>query len=355
MQVEFTLVYLIYAIAATGVIVTLIVFYFARILRRRETAPVHGQQRQTSPLRDQLLDGRYRMGYELGRGMNAVTHPVQDPQHPQAHLVAKVLLTPEEEPRITPASYRRHLARFRREMKHLEQLQGSKFVVPVDSFHPNAIPPFFVMTRCSGSLEEELGNVPLPVQRVLDVAVDVCQGLIAIHQHEIIHRDLKPANILRHENRWVLADFGMSLLGGQGSTVSVLDSLPGTIPYTAPEVMYYESRAIRSTADVFSLGVTLKVMLTGINTWEGPVSSFLQARIDRTTRREIALFDTLIAEMTRFQPEDRPANIGVIARRLEEIFQRIDGTRGAGRCRGKSKRSRLQGLERFRQMRNLTS
>ena len=355
MQVEPTLLFLIYAIDATAAIVILILFYFQRVMRRREAAPVHDQPRQTSPFRDQLLDGRYRMGYELGRGMNAVTYPVQDTQHPQTPFVAKVLLTPEEEPRITPASYRRHLARFRREMKHLEELQGSKFVVPVHSFHPHAIPPFFVMTRCSGSLEEELGNVPLPVQRVLDVAVDVCQGLVEIHQHEIIHRDLKPANILKHENRWVLADFGMSLLEGQGSTVSVLDSLPGTIPYTAPEVMYYESRAIKFTADVFSLGVTLKVMLTGISTWEGPASSFLQARIDRTTRRKIALFDELIAEMTRFQPADRPANIAVVAQRLEEIFQRIHGMRDAGGIGDKSKRSRLQGLERLKQIRNLTS
>lgn len=312
--------------------------WFARIFRRRQTTLMRGQL---------LGGGRYRIGRELGRGMNAVTFQVVDDQFPQLGLVAKVLLTPEDEPRISRDGYIRHIRRFHREVEHLQRLQSSKFVVPLHSTHLNAFTPFFVMKRCDGSLNEEVGRGPLPMQPILDVAIDVCQGLADSHRHQIIHRDLKPANILRYENRWVLADFGMSLLGEKGSMVSVPESIPGTIPYTAPEVMYYESSAIKPSADVFSFGITFKMLLTGTDVWEGPTSRLLQRRIDQATQKEVALFDELIDEMTNLRPEDRPKTIDIVVQKLEKIFLRINNLRAQGSA-GK-KRFLLEGVERLSQ------
>ena len=137
---------------------------------------------------------------------------------------------------------------------------------------------------------------------------------------DIIHRDLKPANILKYEGRWVLADFGMSLLGNEGSVVTVPESLPGTIPYTAPEVMYYQPDRIGPQADIFSLGVTIKEMLTGTNVWENSPSSLIRGA-DRHKRHQIHLFDAFIEKMMNLRPEERPKDMDVVVKELHQIFE----------------------------------
>lgn len=221
------------------------------------------RRRRISAERDRVLRPRYRAGLELGRGMNAVTLRVQDAENPGLPLVAKMLLRPDEEPRINRESFRRHLERFRREMKNLQELEHSQHVVPIHAFYPNALQPYFIMTYCESSLDDLVKRGSMQMQHVLEVLVDICRGLTDCHKRKIIHRDLKPANILLHEGRWVLADFGMSLMGSEGTVVTVPESLPGTIPYTAPEIVYFPPEAIGPPADIFSLGVTIKEMLTG--------------------------------------------------------------------------------------------
>lgn len=267
-----------------------------------------------------ILGDKYEIGHELGRGMNAITFRVKKVEKSNMPLVAKVLLTPEDEPRITSSSFRRHVERFIKEMRNLERLQNSKFIVPVYAFHANELQPFFVMKYCETSLEQEMENRILSMQKILDVLLDICQGLTECHSNDIIHRDLKPANILKYEGRWVLADFGMSLLGNEGSVVTVPESLPGTIPYTAPEVMYYQPDRIGPQADIFSLGVTIKEMLTGTNVWENSPSSLIRGA-DRHKRHQIHLFDAFIEKMMNLRPEERPKDMDVVVKELHQIFE----------------------------------
>lgn len=295
----------------------------------------------------EFLGGRYRIGFELGRGMNAVTYRVEDNMNPAIPLAAKVLLTPEEEPRISRGSFNRHVKRFNREIENLKKLKDCKFVVPLYDFHPDNIQPFFVMKLCDGSLQDELISIPLSMDMILNVLLDVCEGLQEIHDHKIIHRDFKPSNILKYEGRWVLADFGMSLMGGYGGVVTVPDSLPGTIPYTAPEVMYNEPSAIGPSADIFSLGITLKAMFTGNTILEAKTSDLLPGRINKKTKRQIKLFDDLIEELTRMEPKDRPQSIWDVAKKIEEIFEDVNKIEGKKRkiLFSKKHRERLKSIK----------
>jgi serine/threonine protein kinase len=281
------------------------------------------RSRRTTKISEiRLLGGRYNVGYELGRGMNAITYKVQEKYNEKHPVVAKVLLTPQDEPRITPSSFRRHADRFQREMRNLESLQNSKYVVPVHSFHPEALRPFYVMEYCEISLEKELKNRLPKMEKTLEIIIDICRGLAYIHAKDIIHRDLKPANILRYQGRWVLADFGMSLIGNEGSIVTVPESLPGTIPYTAPEVMYYPPSTIGPAADVFSLGVTIKEMLTGSSNWQGRPSQ-LVSHGDKTRIEQVGFFDDLVVEMMNLRPEERPATVRDVGQKLAMIFKQI--------------------------------
>lgn len=314
LELQFLIIFLFTIFA---ILTALSIMYYLRYRRRR----------QVIRERDRIIMPSYRVGHELGRGMNAVTFRVQDIKNTDLSLVAKMLLTPEEEPRINRASFSRHIARFRREMDNLEKLKGNKYIVPVHAFHRNALMPFFVMRFCEGSLADELGYSPFPIHRILNVLIDVCRGLMYSHHMGIIHRDLKPSNILKYKGRWVLADFGMSLLDKEGSMVSVPESLPGTIPYTAPEVMYYEPKSIGPPADIFSLGVTIKEMLTGTSSWNSRPSERLEARIDERIRREVTLFDKLVTRMISLRPEDRPQTITLVTKELWNIFGKINERR----------------------------
>ena len=301
------------------------------------------RRRRFGASRDRILGPRYRAGLELGRGMNAVALRVQDTENPGLALVAKMLLTPDDEPRISRESFRRHLQRFRREMKNLERLEHSRYVIPMYGFYPNALQPYFVMPYCEGSLDDLIKRGPLSMEQVVEVLGDVCAGLADCHGESIIHRDLKPANILSYDGRWVLADFGMSLMGGDGTVVTVPESLPGTIPYTAPEVVYLPPEEVGPVADVFSLGVTLKQMLTAQCSWVGVASDLVPRRAGEETREEVTAFDDLIKRMMEFNPSDRPGSIHDSAQLIVQALEEVNALRRSG----KSSRPELAGVDRI--------
>jgi len=314
-------------ITSMTIIMVASLFVWGRVYlrRQREQNEISERRQREQDGIPELLNGRYRIGYELGRGMNAVTFLVEDKKDPNFNLVAKILLTSKDNPGITRESFRRHLARFQREMKHLEQVKESEYIVPIHAFYPNALPPFFVMKRCERSLSDQLSGGPLSIENVLDAMADILQGLEVIHKKNIIHRDLKPANILWYEGRWVLSDFGMSLLGEERSVVTVQESLPGTIPYTATEVLYSET--VKPSADIFSLGVCLKEMLTKQMTRDKKPSELLLNGTDSQTKKEVEYFDEFVTKMTDYNPRYRPQSVREVAEGLRGIFMKINSLR----------------------------
>ncbi len=312
--------------------VVLIIFFIFIVIMGLFTARHfirRDQRRRTTSLsRGQMLINRYKIERELGRGMNAIAYLVEDSKRPEESFVAKLLLTPEDDPRISRASFKRHNIRFNREMENLQKLKNCNFVVPVHEFHFNSITPFYVMKYCDRTLEDEINHYPIPMKKILKILIDICSGLKEIHQLNMVHRDLKPANILFHDNKWVLADFGMSLLSGQNAMITVSDSIPGTIPFTAPEVMYYQPDNIKPSADIFSLGITLKKMLTGSHDWGGKTSEFLPRSVREEISHEIALFDDLIDnKMTSLLPTDRLQTINDFINEIEIIFKELNRKR----------------------------
>jgi serine/threonine-protein kinase len=102
---------------------------------------------------------------------------------------------------------------------------------------------------------------PLPVERALDIAIQIGEGLKAAHEQGIIHRDIKSGNIqVTGDGQAVIMDFGLA----QRKDVSKLTKTgqtPGTIPYMSPE-QAMGSEVDRRT-DLWSLGVVLYEMLAG--------------------------------------------------------------------------------------------
>ncbi|XP_031485099.1 receptor protein kinase TMK1-like [Nymphaea colorata] len=112
---------------------------------------------------------------------------------------------------------------------------------------------------------QKLHLQPLSWKRRLIIALDVARGLEYLHNmahQSFIHRDLKPSNILLGDDlRAKISDFGLVKLAPDGKT-SVATRLAGTFGYLAPE--YAVTGKVTTKVDVFSFGVVLMELLTGL-------------------------------------------------------------------------------------------
>jgi len=131
---------------------------------------------------------------------------------------------------------------------------------------------FIVMEYVQGETLENLiaSRGALDVNRTLDFTCQICNAVDHAHRQGVIHRDLRPANVLMTENDMVkVADFGTSRfleIAAHGTTVI------GSPPYMAPE--QFHGKAVFAS-DLYSLGVTMYQMLTGVLPYDAPAPADL--------------------------------------------------------------------------------
>ncbi len=122
--------------------------------------------------------------------------------------------------------------------------------------------PFFSMQHVEGqSLKDVIAGKMLPIERIIDIGIQICDGLQAAHEKGITHRDIKPSNILiDQDGRAKILDFGLAAIKGT-EKLTKTGSTMGTLHYMSPEQTRGEEVDQRS--DIFSLGVVLYEMITG--------------------------------------------------------------------------------------------
>jgi serine/threonine protein kinase len=121
--------------------------------------------------------------------------------------------------------------------------------------------PFYAMQIVEGqSLKDVIAGKELPIDRILEICIQVCEGLQAAHDKGIIHRDIKPSNILLDSHGRVrIVDFGLAAIRGAEHLTKTGSTL-GTIGYMSPEQVQGEE--IDQRSDLFSLGVVLYELVT---------------------------------------------------------------------------------------------
>ncbi len=121
---------------------------------------------------------------------------------------------------------------------------------------------FIVMAYYDGeTLKKKVARGQLAVAEVIDVALQVAQGLAKAHEHGMIHRDVKPANIIvTSDGVAKIVDFGLAKLAGQAQLTKAGTTL-GTAAYMSPEQTYGED--VDARVDIWALGVVLYEMITG--------------------------------------------------------------------------------------------
>ena len=119
---------------------------------------------------------------------------------------------------------------------------------------------YIVMEYIDGStLHERMSAESFSPSRAVNIALDICRGLSAVHAQNIIHRDIKPQNILlTSDGTAKLGDFGVACI--LEATDDIAETVTGTRKYMAPEQYdgEYDYRV-----DLYSMGLVLYEMLTG--------------------------------------------------------------------------------------------
>ena len=141
---------------------------------------------------------------------------------------------------------------------------------------------FIVMEFVAGETLESIiaQEGALDVSRALDYTCQICNAVDHAHRHGVLHRDLRPSNVIVSENGMAkVADFGTSRfleIAAHGTTVI------GSPPYMAPE--QFHGKAVFAS-DLYSLGVTMFQMLTGLLPYDTPSP----ADLDRLMRGELLI------------------------------------------------------------------
>jgi serine/threonine protein kinase/tetratricopeptide (TPR) repeat protein len=164
------------------------------------------------------------------------------------------------------------LGRFEREARTASALNHPN-IVTIHAIDEHEGTPYIAMELVEGeTLRDLIGEGPLPMGRMLPLAVQIAEGLSKAHAAGIVHRDLKPENVMVTEDGLVkILDFGLAKLAPQGSDVDtdvVTETratregvVLGTVPYMSPEQAL--GRPLDYRSDQFSFGSILCEMATG--------------------------------------------------------------------------------------------
>lgn len=220
----------------------------------------------------------YRILSVLGRGGMGIVYKAEDSR--LGRTVA-VKFVPE-----TLAGDRMAVERFFREARAASALNHPNICTVHDiGVHENR--PYLVMECLEGkTLRDLIVSTQLTLQEVLELSIQIVDALDAAHSSGIVHRDIKPANIfVTRRGQIKIMDFGLAKVssrngGGSGSSgdsqastaalndlVTSPGSTLGTIAYMSPEQARGEELDARS--DLFSFGVVLYEMITGVSPFQG--------------------------------------------------------------------------------------
>jgi hypothetical protein len=200
------------------------------------------------------LDQRYEIRRVLGIGGYAVVYLAFDRE-----LRREVALKVLRADRMSPGS----LARLRREAAVARDATSPRLVRIFDIGTSEGAVYLTLEVVEGESLRERLKRGPLRIEEAVRLAVEILEGLQALHSLGIIHRDVKPGNVLvGPAGSLKLADFGLALrYEGDETRLTASEGMLGTLDYVSPEQALGEE--VDPRGDLYSLGVVLYEMLTG--------------------------------------------------------------------------------------------
>jgi serine/threonine protein kinase len=266
--------------------------------------------------------GRYRIQAELGRGAMGVVYKAHDPVLDRTVALKTIALDDAEQDR------EEYQARFFQEAKAAARLNHPALITIYDFGEENAL-AYMAMELLNGSeLTERMGQA-IPISEAVAIAEQVAEGLGFAHDNGVIHRDIKPGNImLLPRGRVKIMDFGIARLK-VSDIKTQLGMRLGTPKYMSPEQI--GGSALDHRTDIFSLGIVLYEMLTGVKLFKGDtltqvmhnVASFEPPPPSQINPEVSPLLDLVVKRAMEKKPSARYASAWEMVDDLRHCLQEL--------------------------------
>jgi serine/threonine-protein kinase len=305
---------------------------------RPEATPT--EEPDEDPLIGQLLRNKWRVLKRLGAGGFGTVYKVRD--EAGGWVEALKILGVD---RLTGAEAENARKRFLREAQIMKRLgTESQHIVGLSTYEEDleAGLIYFLMEMVDGKslADVSLAEGPMPVDRLVRLALQACEALIVAHEGPdgVVHRDLKLENFMLTKDRagqeiLKVLDFGIAKLAEKeaDSRLTTVGTL-GTPGYAAPEQLRAE--AVDGRTDLFAFGVVLYSLLTARDPWLGgragePTTQIYELMV-ATDRGEVLpmsetgvsvppAMESIVLKLLRREPEKRYQS----ARELKDALLRV--------------------------------
>jgi serine/threonine protein kinase/tetratricopeptide (TPR) repeat protein len=236
-----------------------------RLLHAHDSAEAHDALRAPLPMPPDLQIGPYRLLERIGEGAMGEVYLAEQVE-PVARRVALKVIKPGMDSREV-------IARFESERQTLALMSHPSIAHIIDAGTTAAGRPYFAMEYVPGiAITQYCDRHRLDIDQRLDLFLQICGAVQHAHQKGVIHRDLKPSNLLVADldGKPVpkVIDFGiakaMSSLLEPSRVHTRIGHLIGTPEYMSPEQAQLSPLDVDTRSDIYSLGVVLHELLTGL-------------------------------------------------------------------------------------------
>jgi len=253
--------------------------------------------------------GRYELLEMIGEGGMGLVYLAEQKEPVKRRVALKIIKPGMDSKQV--------IARFGAERQVLALLDHPNIARVFDAGTTEAGRPYFVMEYVKGmSITRYCDREKLGIEKRLKLFSQVCYAVQHAHQKGIIHRDIKPSNILVsvQDDRAVpkIIDFGVAKAVTQPLTEHTLftrhGQLLGTPEYMSPEQTDIGNRDIDTRADIYSLGVVLYELLTGVLPFER----------DMLKNKGFVEVQRILTEAEPPHPSMRLSSLGAEAKKIAE-------------------------------------